>query len=388
MTDTNQQRSGVEKDEDITTNSKPLVSIPKIRTFSNDVQNAVKDGNFSQVNIAMAEKKRARYNGEELDENNTKHKKSVGLTIGYIFVILLFVAGGAGIFIFFQSNRNAANSSFSQQNNSLGFFSDAQELQLLIEDSDNRPEIVQKINNLSSKIGTGDFVKIVPTRLVLNEEGERADTKISLEDFFERLLISDDGFARLTDVYVYGIHAGKHPFLLIQLEDPVESYARLFSWERRMQVDLLPFFPALNEERGVLIVENTESVGPTESMESVDSDAVSSGPEDQTMTQDDESTDSIVDQESGEDIENIISESSVGDARNNMQEEAQFIYNPRAALFSDGVFFNFEGRVVRDSENKVRLIYALITKDLLVITSNPETLRSISLELKSTSIVR
>jgi|GEM_PF-1788997 len=380
MSDTNPQNNPVNipGNEDTANNTSSTetsgsekISIPRLRTFSDDLQSAVRSGNFSQANMVMAEKKRARERGEKVDttDSNGNKTKNVGLIIGYVFVILLFISGGVGIFIFFQSNNAAVKSTSPQTNTPSGFLAMAPNLQLLLEESDNKPQIITKMEEVLAKVGAEDFTRINPTNLIINDN-KRADTPISLEDLFERLLIFDVGFARLTSKYTYGVHKGEHPFLLVQLDDPIESYARLFSWEGRMQTDLLPFFPELNEEKEIVVEESVPEV-TTAILDAVP-DATTAIPGNQPIE-----TDATLTPEP-----EMIQRSSTP------EPEMRFIYNPRAAQFSDGVFFNFEGRVVRDSNNKVRLVYALITKNLLVITSNPETLRAISVELKNTTIVR
>lgn len=352
--------------EDTPQENKPIGAVPRVRTFSNDIQSAVQDGNISKVNIVMAERKRDRENGVG-EENQKRNAANIGLIVGYVFVILLFIAGGVGIFIFFQSNQNATNSTLTTAPQDNTLLRGNPTTELLIEEEDNRPQISNKINAALSNITEDSFVRINLTALILDEYDVRMDEALSLESLFARLSISDDGFSRLVDSYVFGVDGGRNPFLLIKVSDSDESYGRLFSWESRMATDLSALFPQLLLDREEIPRDPTDM---EETNAEVDTGA------------------DIGAEESMGGVTTDTSEEPNGLAEEVPGPEYRTIFNPISATFTDRVFYNFDSRAIYDVDNNVRLIYSFITRDLVVIASTPETLLTISTELKNTTITR
>lgn len=355
--------------------------VPRLRTFSSDIQTAVTSRNLSKAKIVTSEQTRARKEGRE-PEVKAQEKPHLGLVLGYVLVIGLFIAGGFGLFLFIQTQMQA--SKVAQINNVMdgSIISASLVHPVGINEADAIPQFTQKfhreVNAIRENSSVGSFVEIKPFLISLDEEGKRDDQPLSLDSLLYRQSASDQGFGRLATEYMYGVHSGKNTFILARVSDPDEAYGRIFEWENRIIKDLQPMFPTLTlDQKDIEIPAEEESaeIGSEEEVISEDIDT-----ETQTVNESPEIPDEGGDENAPENEEDVVEK--------DVPSEKITIFDPNLAKFQDEIFFNFDSRVVRDNEGNVRFLYTFIQPTLVLITIDPSVISAVNTELKNRTIRR
>lgn len=378
--DPQENRAGVAQTNEVPQTTLPHIDptiVPHVRTYSSDIQHVVQTGNISQVNILVSEKKKQLAQKNEAPDIEEGHeKKPIGLIIGYILSIALFIAGGVGIFLFFQSSSQINTATLPTSNISSGIIATQNTKQLTLDQNDALPQIKSKISSVVGSIteNNGLFIDIIPLAIAFDEEGKRADVNLTLESLLTRIGTADGGFGRLGEKYMYGVHAGKNPFLLVQVSDADVAYGRLFEWEKRMAIDMAPLFASLEYES--IVTEVQEEIPALEESAPITVDE----------SQDENTTKTATIESGATGDTNETTTETIEEVPIAPKEEV--IFNPRDVVFADAIFYNFDARIIKDTKGEIRFIYAFLDNSLVVFATSPETLRDIANELKKRTIAR
>lgn len=309
----------------------PIPSTLKpIRTFQDDIAQRVQTRDTSIVSIASAEQDRQHESLKEKERELKKKKRhangeSAGLgtyvKIGLSGLFIGVSIAGLAFFgyLFLQPNDAVIVDTLPEY-----IFSDEQ-TRVDVTGQARREfmnTLVAEKEKVSLRLGAISYLYLTLTTR-LPEGGERINL-LSSTEFFERIEANVSGSLTrsLEPMMMFGVHVFDRnpPFLIFKVNFYENAFAGMLQWEPDMQVDLAPLFgPAL-------LIQKTAPEMPPESIEP--------------------------------------SSASLGQ-------------------FTDEIVRNKEVRVLRNSDDKIVLLYGFVDKKTLVITTNEFTFAEIVTRLSS-----
>ncbi len=216
--------------------NKDYPSIQRVRTFKDDIAQAVETNQLSTVKIAIAEQQKRKSLGLE-DENSfvKKQKKPWGVMGWIVFIIILFsiLLGGAILFVYVQNINNQKNQVVPEENTFQHFlYSDAiSEIQ--VSDEDDKASFVKKINDDKEKLEQGK-IKLY--------EIKKGQSLISTDQLFSLLQTGTppELTRSLDSVFEFGNFYSDRPikFLVLKTNSYDLSYAGMLGWEKYLGQDL------------------------------------------------------------------------------------------------------------------------------------------------------
>jgi hypothetical protein len=336
--------------------------IRPLRTYEDDVKNAVQTDSISTAKILMAEQQKRQIEQADIEENSPKSETNI---IKIIASIILFVLGlgiiGGGLYYYFQ--KRAAE--IPQQVTILtsNNFIDTEDLiKINVTNKVNR-EVVGEIRNIlknssSMKEDSIKEIKLIKT-VVTTENGKEFsnDVELTTAEFMRVLEAREpDALTRSFDSkFLLGIHKTKtsvEPFILFQTNDYEISYAKMLEWEWVLVPDIQDIF--------------YKNLGSSQTFIKYEENVTDNTPVviDQNTASTTNISEPIVDQ--------ATTTSSKYEYRN----------------FKDLILANRDTRSISSTDGKLLFFYSFIDRKHLLMTTNVETMNLVINRMNSAKLVR
>ncbi len=298
-----------------------------IRTYKNDVAEAIRAKESSIVSIQMAEKKR-----QERERGDESEPILNLQTILIVLGIILLLAGGVAIGgLYFYAGYNKNKTPQIVLPKSIIIFDKEKEINT---NGWNREKVTQIINGLKTEFLDPNTVE----NLSLVTSVGTTNSKTNIRDIFSNLNTqTDPALLRSFDKdYMLGFSAGtpNKPFLIIQTSLYENAFAGMLAWEKTMVKDLSPIFGETK----------TTPVAP----------AVT--------------------------FDNLTATTSSSTKKTTSSSASQTaILSPvsQSVIFTDLVVSNKDTRVAKDQNGQTILLYSFLDQNTLVITPDENTFKQI-----------
>lgn len=312
--------------------------IHKIRTFKDDLANAVRSNGVSSAKIAIKEQQRRQKLEQEEESSKVKPSKIFTLIFSFLFIFI-----SIGIFIVLKFNPEL---SFLNNKNTTTVTKEPVPMfelstHVTINPSAGTPIMIEKFNELSKK-GTPDKIQVFE---FYTESGE-IKTIATTSEMFNYMSINQENLEWSIKKMTYGLDGSK-PFLLIQMNDFENTFAGMFNWEKnRMINNLESVFPNIREKIIEEEIPNPDFIPQPEEIIS-----------EETTVEDGE----VVTEE--ETIpETIIKRTKISWRDNN---------------FVDEILYNKDTRILRNEEGDVGIVYTFIDNNYLLISTEITTIKNV-----------
>jgi hypothetical protein len=377
--------------------------LPRLRTFQDDVKNAVDTNNISTSKMFLAEqakrdrvaKKQQKNMGEfrgpinvqdnilqpnaakipnQIQERPKKKIKVNKKVLVSLISLTLFVAGGFGIYYNMEYLKPYFDNARVRVQTEPIYFIDPENKLFIETDNLTKGEIIRDYQNIISNNNTSeieDVTEIVMTEnTVFESEGEtrNATQRISVEKFLstldanppENLVRSFEG-----SVLLGFYNSGEaQPFVIIKSEDLSQTYAGMLAWEFRLGTDIGKiFFQNLNQAQQ--IINDQYALPEIQTASSTATTTTATTTEDIVM--DDTSTTTSTTTASVPEVQ--IPE-----------------FNPDN--FVDLVISNRDVRAVLNANNEIVFFYSLVDNENVVITTNKNTFDKVLNKLNNAKLIR
>lgn len=301
-----------------------------MRTYQEDITDAIKNDNVSMIKIALAEKKRQERQGifgEKVAEESSLKKY---LYIGVVAVILILMALG-GIFLYTHVNAPEPTPQSTTAPRLL-YTESSSVISVEQKSADDLQRLIKR--ELDTKLDLGSMEEIILTT------GEGTTTReITTSAFFNKLgTRTPDGLARaLGPVFLLGVYSfSPHDlFGVFTVSSYDLAFASMLQWEPDMETDI-----------GGMFITHKATVPPPP----ITVDATTS-------------TSTLI----------------------KLQPNSTFTTSRH---FTDKVVDNKDARVLLNADGTIALLYTFLDKNTLVISSSDKALKEISFRLKAGGIAR
>lgn len=295
-----------------------------VRTYKDDIAQAMRTKKASLVSIAAAENER-RAKDEKSGINSSVSQKQHLKKIGIIILSTILVLLGAGSAFYFYGKIDTGIVEPKPKISSIVFSEEEKEFEIT---NLSRRQILNGLTEMKNltRLSLGTIKNVFITESFIDKEGIERRGLIDASDFLNAINVNlPTTFMRsLKPAFMLGVHMfnGNQPFLILKTSFYENAFTGMFEWETDMKEDLAPLF------------------GPA----SFD----------------------------------IISDEDFGTST------APFVI----PIFSDFVVKNKDTRILKDNTGKTVLIYSFIDKNTIAITTNENTFSEIVTRLTSSRILR
>jgi len=206
--------------------------IPKVKTFKEDLANAVKKDNISLVKVALAENKKRERNTEIDAETSPLASKNIFLIGGSLALIL--IALGIFAFFFFGNKKPTDSGTVTIKPDIIAVES---KKGIDVDDFD-----APKIFGIAENQQTAQIPLGTIERIYFETGTGTATSILTTEDLFTRLntRIPSSLLRSFDPNFFFGIHSFNqdNPVLILKTEDYQTAYAGMLSWEKAMYADI------------------------------------------------------------------------------------------------------------------------------------------------------
>lgn len=363
------------------------VDLKNLRTYEEDIKNALDNGNVTTTDIVLAEQKR-RISVEKKEQASKlfteaapARPKNIPLIIGGVVFLLV---GGAALYYaftfgipFFQKTMSPVTIITQTAPNPIN----PESVITLTTENKTLRDIVGNIRehlkkgSVTNRDGLVTFTITKDIDTVTDGITTTRTEVISTSDLFSILESrAPEALVRSFDQnFIIGAHQKDvpEPFILLKSESFEQSFAGMLAWEPNMVDDLRDiFFRNLGSSQRfpgeAPVIQNTTPtvinpviIPATTSTSTVATNAASTTPS-ATST--------------------IVAPPSI------VVVQPTLTYNPRK--FVDAVFLNKDVRAIQDFTGKTLFFYTFIDKQNLLITTNIQTLETVMRQLNIASLIR
>jgi hypothetical protein len=213
--------------------------VRRIRTYKEDIAEAVRTQKASLTSIAAAEQDRRNSIGMDVIKKPALDYKKIGIIFGSITLIALGV-GVMSYFVFFYEKEEII---VEQEIPSFIFVEEQKKIDIT---GRNAREILLAIGaertNLSIPLGQIEHLYITET---IQREMSEVTRIISAEEFLKSIQaqVSDAFLRSIEPDFMLGMHVfnQNQPFIIFKSNSYQHSFAGLLEWERTIHRDLSPF---------------------------------------------------------------------------------------------------------------------------------------------------
>ena len=303
-------------------------SVKPLRTYKDDIANAMKNRRGSFVSIITAENDRNIKNREKTeDERQNYSSKEYIKKVSIVILSAMLVVFGAGAAFYFYGKSKSDTVEIQPKIKSIIFADETEEFEIAdlskrqilsglssVKDQTALPE--SKIKNISIVKSTKDKNSAIDKKLV------------SSSDFLNSIeaRVSTAFIRSLETVFMLGIHilrSGNQPFLILKTNFYENSFAGMLQWENNIKEDLASLFNISDI--------NTEKIFQKDETNTV--------------------------------IFSIMT-------------------------FNDAVIKNKDARILKNENDKTLLIYSFLDKNTIVITNNENTFNEVFTRFNSSRILQ
>lgn len=300
-----------EKTKNSLENINDETSLRTIRTYKDDIAQAMNRKKESLVSIAAAENKRRTRSGEFEPVGEVLHGQNLKKVGIVILSTALFVLG-AGSALYFYGKSGAGIVEPASKIPSVIFSDGEEELEIT---NLSRRQILNELTAIKdrTRLSAGDIKNIFITETFTDKEEVDRKALVSSSDFLNAIdaQLPASFMRSLEPIFMLGIHMsvsdGNQPFLILKTSFYENAFTGMLGWEKNIKEDLAPLF----------------------------------GPENF----------------------NVIS-------NENYATSTLPVSDP---VFSDTVIKNKDARILKDGNGKAVLIYSFVDKDTIVMATNENT---------------
>ncbi len=365
------------------------VDLKNLRTYEEDIKDALDNGNVTTTDIVLAEQKR-RISVEKKEQASKlfteaapARPKNIPLIIGG--VVFLLVGGGALYYAFtfgmpdmtfFQRPSSPVTVTTPTAPNPIN----PDSVLTIATENKTLREIVADVREQLKKVSLTNRDSLVTFNITKKIEtvtegvtSSRIET-ISTADLFSILESrAPEALVRSFDAnFILGAHQKDvpEPFILLKSESFEQSFAGMLAWEPNMVDDLRDiFFRNLGSSQrfpgDAAVMQNTTPtvINPVIVQATTSTSTVATGATTSTNA-----------------TSTVVAPPSI------VIVQPTLTYNPRK--FVDVVFVNKDVRAIQDFTGKTLFFYTFIDKQNLLITTNVQTLETVMRQLNIASLIR
>jgi len=334
--------------------------IRPLRTYEDDVKNAVQKDGITTSRILLAEQQKRQTEQEDFEENSPKSETNIVKIAASIILVLLslgVIGGGAYYYIQKRASEVPQQVTILTSNN----FIDTEDLvKINIINKTNREVVgeIRKIINSSEdmKEDTVKEIKLIKT-VVTTENGKEFSSEINLntEEFMNILEAREpDALTRSLDSkYLLGVHKTKtsvEPFILFKTNDYEISYAKMLEWEWVLVPDVQDVF--------------YKNLGSSQAFLKYEEDAANDIP--------------------------LIIEQSEQISTTTTEINSQTTTAPKYEYrnFKDLILANRDTRSIIGADGKTLFFYSFIDRKNIILTTNIDTMNIVINRINSAKLVR
>ena len=329
---------------------KKVVKTDKIRTFKNDLANAVKGGSVTTAKIAIKEQQRRRAMGID----GVEGKKKRGSKIIIIIVSFFFLFASIGIFITLKIDPSLSFLSktplIAPETKKTELFNDVSKVK--ITQTASKSSVFEMFDGLEENKKAGELKTF---EFYINDE-EKGEIPATAEQFFKYIQASPERLDKSIEKIIYGLD-GENPFVLLELRKFQTAFAGMFDWEKTMTRDLEPVFQKIRETTLEVEIQNLNYI-PKES-----DDVVDENEPEASNTDLGEESDDVVDENESEILIKRVP------------------MNWRQEKYYDKILFNKDSRVLRKNNGDEGIIYTFIDDNYILISTEISTIKTILEEI-------
>ena len=366
-----QKKEEVQPPLDIPKGPADSLLIKPLRTYEDDVKEAMQNQNASVARIVLSEQKKK----EKIKVQETKRSIKSPVNMKKILIAILLVVLGGGIsygaYLWQKSRPIETKVALIRP----PIIETNSQIEVIAGDK-NKSEVIAKMRQaLDSRFTPENIREIFLTKTVEVETAKGIETKkaaLNTEDFFYFIGAIPPG--RLTRslnkeflLGTYSLPEENDPFILFKVDDYENAFISMLEWEKTLVRDITPIF-----------YKNFEAINPNDiPEEAVEvTDTASTTDEISTTTDATADTSTTTPETSTEDI--ATSTESVAVELPN--------YDPRD--FKDAVLNNRDIRFIENSEGKTLFFYTFIDKNTLLMTTTDQTLDEVIKRLRAARLIR
>lgn len=341
------------------------VLIRPLRTYEDDVKEAMSTQNASVARIVLSEQKKKEKEIKVEEKNSIKSP----VNIKKILIAILLVAVGGGIsygaYLWQKSRPVETRQALIRP----PIIETDSQIEVVVGDKNKSEALGSMRQTLDARFAVENVREIFLTKTVVVTTAEGSENKkaaLNTEDFFG--FIGAIPPSRLTRslnkeflLGVYSLSEENDPFLLFKVDDYENAFISMLEWEKTLVRDITPIF-----------YKNFDVINPEDSLEEVSlKDEVASTPESTSTTT---ST-------------TTPSEDGVASSTENVAPVVVLPqYDPRD--FKDVVLNNRDTRLIKNNEGKTLFFYTFIDKTTLIMTTDNETLGEVIKRLRTARLIR
>lgn len=215
-------------------------TIRKIRTYKEDIAEAIRSQKASLTSIAAAEQKRRANIPTDVTKDSSIDFKKVGVIFGIVALITLGITIIV-FFTFFYENKGVVP---EQDIPSFFFVEKQKEINITGKSARKILQILgDKRENISLPLGQIAYLYITKTT---EESGTEITHVVSAAEFLKdiRMQVSGSFLRSLEPSFMIGIHSfnQNQPFIIFKSNSYQNSFRGLLEWEKTMYSDLFLFF--------------------------------------------------------------------------------------------------------------------------------------------------
>jgi len=344
--------------------------IRPLRTYEDDVKNAVQKDGITTSRILLAEQHKRQIEQEDFEENSPKSETNIVKIVASIILVLLSVGViGGGAYYYFQkkSSEIPEQVMILTSNN----FIDTEELEKINVNNKTNREVVgeiRKIINSSANMKEDSLkeVKLVRT-VVTTENGKEFSNEVNLTTpEFMRILEArePDAITRSLDSkFVIGLHKTKtsvEPFILFKTNDYEISYAKMLEWEWVLIPDIQDIF--------------YKKLGSSQAFIKYEEDEVNDLP--------------LVIENLPEISSSTVIEATTSESTATIDVATTTTSKYEYRNYKDLILANRDTRAIKATDGNLLFFYSFIDKNHILMTTNIDTMNIVISRLNSAKLVR
>jgi len=249
--------------------------IRPLRTYEDDVKNAVRRDSISTAKILMAEQRKKEKEEQIYEDTSPKSKTNITkITLSVFLVILGIGLAGGSYFYFFQNTNNDDQNVSPINEKSLIAIDETFKINTFQKTNREIIGVIRKEIAESQKMKQNNIKEILISKNITvteNEKEIKKEEKINTSEFFTILEAGEpDGLVRsFDDNFIIGIHKTKdaaEPFILLRSNDFENSYAGMLEWEKRRMIEDIKNIFYINLGSSQIFADNTKQNINTENV--------------------------------------------------------------------------------------------------------------------------
>jgi hypothetical protein len=324
--------------------SAPGIVLKNVRTYADDLKEAVERDNVTVAKMLMAENKKKEQ--EELIEAEVSPKAPKNLL--YIFLGIIFIGGGIATagYLYLENQKELAAIEAMKKVEVVEVKSGiitTEGYQEIAIDKKYKTEIVEQVRQLQQQLTASSTVESVENVTEVVFTKGQADSKkiVPLNELLTDIesTIPSSLSRVLNPKFLFGFHNvnGQQPMIIINITSYDIAYEGMLAWEETLPDDLGPFF--FDEKLSQVVPTATEMPTGTST----------------------ETPSTILEQIPDQDAQR---------------------------KFEDLIVKNKDVRLIKDANGKIDMLYGFIDKDTIAITTSVDTFAEIIERVKSAKLVR